>query len=253
MKERSTYQELNPSVELADYVHSYWTHQNLSGKPEVMKIFPDSFFKLVILFREGKILDFFMTGLWTESKGFTIPPKASTFGCRLRVLAPEYLLDQKIASLLNETRPLDSTFLSLDDWDLISDFEIIVKHWEEALLRIMPDQKVAKHKLRFSRLLYEMEGGISATEFAEKAQWSNRQISRYLNKYLGVSLKKYLNIQKCYKAYIQIREGRFFPEGAYFDQAHFVREIKKHTGETPRELYKRQHDLFIQLKNIKEK
>ncbi|MEM9706744.1 MAG: NAD(P)-dependent oxidoreductase, partial [Pseudomonadota bacterium] len=34
-------------------------------------------------------------------------------------------------------------------------------------------------------------------------------------------------------SYIQIREGRFFPEKFYYDRAHFVREIKKHTGEAP--------------------
>ncbi len=253
MQKRSTYQELDPSVELADYVHSYWTHQNRSDEPEMMKIFPDSFFKLVILVRDGELLNFFMTGLWTESKAFTIPPRASTFGCRLRVLAPEYLFDREIASVLNEILPLDSSFLGLNDWDFATDFRTVVKRWEERLLGIKPNKKLAEHKVRFSRLLYKLEGGISAAEFAAQVQWSNRQISRYLNKYLGVSLKKYLNIQKCYKAYIQIREGRFFPEGDYFDQAHFVREIKKHTGETPRELYKRQHDRFIQLKNIKEK
>ena len=83
--------------------------------------------------------------------------------------------------------------------------------------------------------------------------WTNRQINRYLNKYLGVSLKKYLNIQKCYESYIQIRQSFFSPEKDYFDQAHFIKEIIKHTGETPTTLYKEQNDRFIQLKNIKRK
>jgi AraC-like DNA-binding protein len=98
-----------------------------------------------------------------------------------------------------------------------------------------------------------MEGDISAEEVSNQIFWSNRQINRYLNKYLGVSLKKYLNIQKCYAAYIQIREGRFFPEKGYYDQAHFIREIKKHTNQTPKELYQEQNDRFIQLKNIDKK
>ena len=37
-----------------------------------------------------------------------------------------------------------------------------------------------------------------------------------------------LNIQKCYDAYLQIRDGKFYPEKGYYDQAHFIREIKKH-------------------------
>ena len=98
-----------------------------------------------------------------------------------------------------------------------------------------------------------MKGNISASEVSQQIYWTNRQINRYLNKYLGVSLKKYLNVQKCYEAYIQIREGKFYPEGDYFDQAHFIREVKKHTGQTPKALFEKQNDRFIQLKNIKRK
>ena len=75
-------------------------------------------------------------------------------------------------------------------------------------------------------------------------------MGRYLNKYLGVSLKTYLNIQKVYAAYIQIRNGEFFPNDGFYDQAHFIREIKKHTGETPSTLHGNLDDRFIQLKNI---
>ena len=71
---------------------------------------------------------------------------------------------------------------------------------------------------------------------------------RYLNKHIGISLKKYLNIQKCYRAYLQIREGQFFPEKGFFDQAHFIREVKKHTGHTPTFLHQGINDQFIQLK-----
>ena len=70
---------------------------------------------------------------------------------------------------------------------------------------------------------------------------------------MGVSLKAYLNIQKCYSSYFHIRDGEFYPTNEYFDQSHFIREIKKHTGKTPKELYKKQNDRFIQLKFIQRK
>jgi len=108
-------------------------------------------------------------------------------------------------------------------------------------------------KLQLSQLLYQVEGNISAEEVSNQIAWSNRQINRYLNRYLGVSLKTYLNIQKVYNAYIQIRDGKFFPEKGYFDQAHFIREVKKHTNKTPKELYKEQHDRFVQLKHKQKK
>ena len=95
-----------------------------------------------------------------------------------------------------------------------------------------------------------MNGNISASEVSRQIFWTNRQINRYLNKYLGVSLKTYLNIQKIYEAYTHVADGKFFPEQDYFDQAHFIREIKKHTGETPRTLHKHKNDRFIQLSNV---
>ena len=81
-------------------------------------------------------------------------------------------------------------------------------------------------------------------------KWSNRQINRYLNKYIGVSLKKYLNVQRVYAAYIHIREGKLKPSARFYDQSHYIKQIKQHTGHTPGQLYKEIDDRFIQLKHI---
>ena len=250
MEVRSTYRELGPSQEIKEYIDSFWTHQNLSDEPEQITIFPDSFFKLVFIVSKGEILKYFITGLWTEPKEITIPARSASFGCRLKILAPEYLLKTEVASIINGVRPLSLSYLNINKLD-ITDFSRLVSQWEAEFLKSKTAKSATANKLRLSRLLYEKKGSISAMEVASQIYWSNRQINRYLNKYLGIPLKKYLNIQKCYEAYIQIREGNFFPRKDYFDQAHFIREVKKYTGETPRSLFQHQNDRFIQLKNIK--
>lgn len=250
MTKEALYEELKPSEDLQEVVHSFWTHKNLSDKPEAISIFPDSFFKIVFLVKEGQVLSYFMTGLWTEQKQFTFPPNSATFGCRLRILAPEFLINQEVASLLNNAKQLEPSYLDINNFDF-SDFKVLVSQWEEKLREIKPDKKVQPQKSELSQLLYQMKGGISAAEVSEKVYWTNRQITRYLNKYVGLSLKKYLNIQKCYEAYIQIREGQFSPEKNYFDQSHFIKEVKRHTGETPSSLHEQKNDRFIQLKNIR--
>jgi len=252
MKPQSTYQEIKPSKELDELVHSFWTHDNSANEPQKMTIFPDSFFKIIFYVSKGKITNFFMVGLWTEPKEIVIPPETSSYGCRLKILAPEFLLNQEIASIINSLRQLKLSFLNLDKFNH-DDFNSIVKQWETELIKIKPVKQIQGNKLRLSQLLYKKNGSISASEVSKQVFWTNRQINRYLNKYLGVSLKKYLNIQKCYESYIQIGQGSFFPEKDYFDQAHFIKEVKKHTGETPSSLYKEQNDRFIQLKNIKRK
>lgn len=250
MNNKSTYRELYPREELDDVIHSFWCHHNPMNEPEPLTIAPDSFFKIIILVRNNQIIKYFMTGLWTCQKDFTIPPNTLVYGCRLRILAPEYLIDREISSIMDNYLQLDTAFLNAQLFNL-EDFDVLVEQWQKELIQIKPSKEISGNKLRLSQLLYKMNGHISAVDVSNQIFWSNRQINRYLNKYLGVSLKKYLNIQKCYDAFIQIREGEFYPNDDYFDQAHFIKEMKKHTGKTPKGLFQGINDRFLQLKNIK--
>ena len=252
MKQKRTYQENKPIKKLEQLVHSFWMHCNTSNKPELITIVPDGYFKIVFTVQGQKILNYFMTGLWIRENNFITPPNATNYGCRLKILAPEFLIKQEIASILQVFKQLDLSYLNLNHFDL-STFENIVHQWQIELLKIKSPKAIPGNKLRLSQLLDKMKGDINAKEVSEQVFWTNRQINRYLNKYLGISLKQYLNIQKVYQSYIQIREGRFFPEENYFDQAHFIREVKKHTGKTPSQLHGEQNDRFIQLKNIQKK
>lgn len=252
MEQKQTYLEIQPINKLENLVHSFWMHQNTSESPQSKTIVPDSYLKIVFVVLNNQIVKYFITGLWIKEKTIITPPNAINYGCRLKILAPEFLINQEVASILQNINQLDLSYLNLKHFDL-SSFETIVHQWQIELLKIMPAKEIPANKLRLSQLLDKMKGDITAKEVSEQIFWTNRQINRYMNKYLGVSLKKYLNIQKAYQSYIQIREGRFFPEKYYFDQAHFIREVKKHTGETPSKLYQEQNDRFIQLKNIKSK
>ncbi len=250
MKAPLTYQEIKPIKQLSDLVHSFWMHKNISDVDENMTIVPDSFLKIIFVVKDGKIQKYFMTGLWINEKKIVTPANTINYGCRLKILAPEYLLQQEVASILQKAKDLDMSYLNLENFDL-SSFERIVNQWQMELMKIKSTKEISENKQRLSDYLDKVKGIATAKEIAEEIFWTNRQINRYLNKYIGVSLKKYLNIQRAYYSYIQIREGRFFPEH-YYDRAHFVREIKKHTGMTPTDLYKLQNDRFIQIKNIQE-
>lgn len=247
-----TYKQLEPCDDLKDFIDSYWEHRNYSNTSIPMVIIPDSFFKIVIQIINDKLTAYFLTGIWTKEKEIIVPPNCTVFGVRFKILAPEYLLHREIASLSDSHKELDPDFLDIRN-SLINNFEQIVLQLESKLIETLNQKKVHPKKLQFSQLLYQVKGDISAEEVSNQVSWSNRQINRYLNKYLGLSLKSYLNIQKCYTSYIQIREGDFFPDKGYYDQAHFIREVKKHTSQTPKDLHKKQNDRFIQLKDIKRK
>ena len=246
------FSQINPAKGLEELVHSYWAYQNLTNQVKRVTIFPDSFFKIIIEFRGANITSYFLTGLWTKEVEIEIPANTSMYGIKFKILAPEYIFQKEIASLILSHKDLQLNFWNIKDV-ILGNFQEFVEQIELKLFKNINQKKIQPKKLQLSQLLYLMNGYISAEEVSNQINWSNRQINRYLNKYLGVSLKTYLNIQKCYTAYIQIREGRFFPDDGYYDQAHFIREVKKHTGKTPKELYEKQNDRFIQLKLIQKK
>ena len=252
MNSHSKYCELLPSKEFTHLIDSFWTHKNVSNSAQTMTIVPDSFFKIVFLIRDNHVINYFLTGLWTEDKEFTIPARSMSFGCRLKILAPEYLIQSEIASISNSLKQLDIDYLNIRSFNY-DHFNVLVRQWQSELAKVVAKKEITGNKLRLSRLLYSVKGALSVSEVADQIYWTPRQINRYMNKWLGTSLKPYLNIQKCYQSYLHIRAGQLQPKNAYFDQSHFIREIKKHTGETPATLYEQQNDRFIQLKNIQEK
>ena len=73
-----------------------------------------------------------------EKKEFVLPPNVSVFGCRLKILAPEYILGQEVASILQDSKSLDFSFLNIENFDF-SDFKLIVKQWEQEFLKIKLD------------------------------------------------------------------------------------------------------------------
>lgn len=244
------YSELYPSKLLEDFIASYFKSENTGDAFEEMTICPDGYIKLVIQLSEGKVVRFIITGLWTKELNIVNPPGILSYGIRLKVIAPEYILRHDTKSSLNSVIELDTSFLKFNTINF-TNFEEVVAQIEEIFIkRIEMSKEVKPNRLRLSQLLYNTFGDIQAKEVANQIYWSQREINRYLNKYVGISLKKYLNIQKTYRSYLQIRKGEFYPEKGFYDQAHFIREVKKHTGKTPSQLYKGQNDQFIQLKNI---
>lgn len=244
------YSELYPSDDLKDFISLYFEAKNLSNTPQDVIICPDGYFKLIVQVHEGKIISYFLTGLWTKEVKIVVPPKVITYGVKFKIIAPEYILKREIRAIINSVEQLNASYLNMNELK-INSFEGIVEQIEDTLQNeLVQGKEIQGNRLRLSQFLYNTYEDVQAKEVANQIYWTHRQINRYLNKYVGVTLKKYLNIQKCYRSYLHIREGDFFPEKGFFDQAHFIREVKKHTGHTPTSLFKGKNDQFIQLKNI---
>ncbi len=250
MNTSNTYLHLEPCSQLSEYIHSYFIHRNPTDKMEVFTAAPDSFFKIIIVFRKDQIIQYFINGLFTKPNEICFPSDAWGFGCRFKILAPEYLLNQSVAQYLDKRESLDINFLNVKHLNLNS-YEALKEQFDKELLKIMPNKKLHSNKLRLSRLLYDTMGTLSVKEVSNQIFWEQKQINRYLKKYLGVPLKTFMNIQRAYKSYFRIKEGDLTPDyNSFYDQSHFIKEIKKLAGVSPKEVFRNKNTVFKQIKNM---
>jgi len=251
MKKPSTYAHFSPSRKLADCVDSFWVHHNPNNEFEQVTIAPDSYFKILMYVQHGKLIQYFKTGIWTEPKEISIPPFTHTIGCRFNILAPEYIFQEEFASLLDSSQQLPTSFLNINRFNFQAlTVKEVIKQWENELTALRTKKSIAPHKIRLAEVIYQAKGSLNPKELADQIYLTNRTINRYLNRYIGIPLIKYIAIQRAFQAYLTIRKGDFSPTEDFYDQAHFIREIKKHTGESPRKIFYGINDRFIQLRNI---
>ena len=239
------YREIKPSGFLTNFLHSFWEYE--TGEVDFEHtIIPDGYFDLIIEFENDALKLVKLTGVWTTPVNVKIPRSTKIFAIRFKLLAAEYLFRQEIKSILNTTKELSQTFLDINIYeanafekfacDISNRIESSIKHLKE----------IDDRKLKLFDLVYSKQN-LSVEELSERVPWSSRQINRYFNRQFGFSLKSFLNIVRCNSSYKNIAEGDLFPNENYFDQAHFIKEIKKYTGTTPSELHKNKNVRFLQL------
>jgi AraC-like DNA-binding protein len=242
------YKHFKTSQKLSDYIDSFWWNENSTEKEEKMAIVPDGFFKIILILKEKKVIRYYLKGFMTKPQEIIVPPKTEGIGCRLKILAPEYILRRSIKHLVDSEESLPLEFLNARFIDF-SNPEKAIKDLENSLLKQMVKEEVASHKLRLSQLLYQIAGGATVKEFGNQTFWAPRQINRYLNKYLGLNLKTFLKLLRAYDAYFKIREGDFSPTEKFYDQSHYIREIKEHAGASPKEIHKNENNFYLHIKN----
>lgn len=242
---------IKPASQLAGFVEVFWMIQNNSEAGKEIVILPDGRFDIIF---SGSLSDPFhatLRGLDTEPGQTTIPSKMVMFGISFKLLAIEYLLNIKVASVLNDGHRLPADFwnITIDDLD---DFETFCNKASEKMLTLVKPG-IDNRKKELFDLIYASNGSLTVKELSEKVYWSSRQINRYFNQQFGISLKAYCNILRFRTSLQQIRDGKLFPEQNFADQTHFIKEIKKFSGVVPKELSKNQNDRFILLSALPKK
>ena len=239
---------IKPPNELNDFVESFWMLANRTDKKHQIVILPDGRFDIIFTSLDKGGFQATLKGLDSEPGQTTIPANTIFFAVSFKLLAIEYLLDEKVHWLLNKGVRLPPGFWEITKNDL-SDFNAFCEKISTKISeRIKPN--IDNRKQHLFDLIYKSSGTLTVKELSEKVFWSSRQINRYFNQTFGIPLKTYCNIFRFRSSLNHIKKGKLFPELNFTDQTHFIKEIKRMSGVTPKELSKNQNDRFILLSTL---
>ena len=240
------YREIKASGFLTNFFNCFWEYQAPENDVEYT-IIPDGYFDLIAEFENDTLKLIKLTGIWSNPINVKISKSTKIFAIRFKLPATEYLFRHEIKSILNTSKNLPLTFWNINTYGS-DDFEKFASEISNLIENAIKHIEIDNRKLKLFELVYSKQN-LSVEGLSENVFWSSRQINRYFNQQFGISLKSFLNIVRCRSSYSNIAKGDLSPNVNYFDQAHFIKEIKKHTGKTPSELFKNKNVRFLQLAN----
>lgn len=246
------YKEFQPDTLLVDFVKCYWWFDNSKNQQLDYTILPDGCFDLIVSFDNYHQKEISLTGLWTKQVEVSIEPNRQLFGIRFKLLAVDYILQHTISSFCDHEQIKQKDFWQLDKTSF-KDLESVTEQLNKMMLSILGSQKgIDTRKQNLFNLLYQTNGEQTVEQYSRQVFWSSRQINRYFKDRFGVPLKTYCKILKCFASFKHIKKGQLYPEQNYFDQSHFIKDLKKHTGNNPTELFENKNDRFLQLSTMTE-
>src|SRR5580704_5827912 len=229
---------------LSDFVYGFSSLRNIS-KIEDGVIIPNGRIDLFFSKTTNKQFRISLVGLETKPKAVPKQGDSAFFAISFNPLAMEYILHHSIADILNTGKTLPDNFWDFTIDDLL-DFDMFCKKASQKILSLLP-KEIDERKRKLFELIFALDGEISVKDLSAKLFWSARQINQYFNRQFGLSLKAYCNILRFQASLSHIQDGRLFPQLNYYDQSHFIKEIKKLSGVSPKELFKNHNDRFLQF------
>ncbi|WP_426483773.1 helix-turn-helix domain-containing protein [Flavobacterium sp. 2] len=242
-------QSLLSEDSISHFVHSFWMVENKSGKDIPGTILPNGMADMTLMKMNSEDWEISIRGLDTMPGQVIIAKDAKIFSVGFKLLAVEYLFGDSIKDVLNEGKIIPNDFWQFEEFDTES-LENFQKKVTQKInsISIKP---IDERKKKLFEVIYSSHGTISVKELSEKVFWSSRQINRYFNQQFGISLKEYCKILRFGSSFKDLSEGKLYPELNFTDQNHFIKEIKKYSGVTPKELSKNTDERFMDILAIK--
>lgn len=249
-----------PSTILKPYIKEYWAVENVLGKGKVhfQRVIATGLPELTFYFEnrpksdkrkiEGSIL---LNGQQNDFYDLLITDKISMFSVTFQANGLSHFLRIPINELQNQIVTLDSVnkVLSQQLEDKLagaSTFQKRIEIVESFFINLLKNQIISVDQKRMTNsieLIKSTKGNISIEFLASNACVSRKQFERKFLAYIGISPKQYLKIIRFQNAIflnqsttnVSITELAY--KAGYYDQSHFINEVKDLTGQTPKKLF----------------
>lgn len=244
-----TYREFEPDLRLKDYIKSYWyfTIQTNTAKP--FDILPDGYFDLLVVIKGNRIIGTRLTGIWSKSISISYSENTEVFGIRFKPFSIGGLFKFNIKESLDDSQNVMLKDFYLNEQILIDSLngfpEFLVNYLDKQFLKLVQHKKSDRRLKKCFELIDTSVGNIKVDEISKTIGLSSRQLHRVVSNMIGIGIKDYSKIIRFKKSLrdVKISKSDYFH---YYDQSHYIREIKQFTGLTPEKLDLKNNDRFIQ-------
>lgn len=126
----------------------------------------------------------------------------------------------------------------------IINFKTFLLYYRRSLSRILIKRQLHPAVSKVLEVVHLYDGCVTMEEAEQESNYSERQLCRLFRTQLQCSPKEYFSMVRFLHAlhnmYLEPNEGisHFIENLNYYDQAHFQKEFKKFTGQTPKQFSK---------------
>lgn len=249
-----------PSTVLQPYIKEYWAIENVlgKGKEHSQRVIATGLPELTFYFENRPKSDkrnleesILLNGQQNDFYDLLITDKLSMFSVTFQANGLSHFLKIPINELQNQIVALDSIdkVFSQQLEDKLAGgttFKKRIEIVESFFLNLLKNQIISVDHERMTNsieLIKSTKGNISIDFLASNACLSRKQFERKFLAYIGISPKQFLKI-------IRFQNVIFLKQSAtnisltelayvagYYDQSHFINEIKELTGQTPKKLF----------------
>lgn len=255
------YQVYTPPLELSPFVKCFWSLENdPEPVPVRQRVVPDGCMELIIHYGDPYRQYF-------EDGSSKLQPRSFIYGQinsfleitatgRSGIIAARFLPDGlnpflkiPVASLDDKAEPLSTLFgaeaglLESRVIDAKDNLERKAQMEQFLLSQLLRADTVDGITKSCVALIFQTQGRISVSELANKMNIHQRNMERRFNHVVGLSpkqLARMMRLQAALKMLCQKKSGNLTSiahETGYFDQAHFIKDFKEFTGQSPKSFY----------------